>query len=83
MTAVYVIAAAWTLACVLGLLWLSILGYRDLHANRMTRWLGSLYRRPVDHGDDFVRERFRQNIWILSILLALAAFTLIRGLVKS
>ena len=53
MTAVYVIAAAWTLASI-WIMWLSILGYRDLHAN-MTRWLGSLYRRPVDHGDDFVR----------------------------
>ena len=82
MTVLYLAVAGWTLACVVALLSLSILGYRNLNANRMTTWLGSLYRRPVDHGDDFVRERFRQNIWILSALLALAAVVLIRGLLK-
>ena len=82
MTGFYLVAGVGTLACVVALLWLSILGYRDLNANRMTTWLSSLYRRPVDHGDEFVRERLRQNIWILSVLLALAAIVLIRGLLQ-
>jgi hypothetical protein len=71
----------WTLAGLSGLLWMSLLGYRDPDTNRVTRWFSTAWlawaREPED-SQQFVREMMLQTLVISAILLALLLVVAVR-----
>ena len=80
------VALVWGETVAIGIVWISLQGYRDPDSNRLTARVSGFYRRlsgdPPGGGLDYARERLLQNVWICGSIALLGLFVIVKELVK-